>query len=274
MTIRNGGNNAHMFWTMLYDKCTDRDGKTPVSRCIEYGRPFNRFMPTLFYLDLFNEKIDSRYDDLFQQAWISNNNNSSYIKSGDTAIVFTKYKVDEAVKSTAPYIIVDRSRVYADDGTPIDRSWNTTFLKFADPTRGATNDQHSGRDAVIIRLAEVYLNAAEAYFRQGDRKKAADMLNVVRCRAAKPGCEEQMKCSENDVTIDFILDERARELGGEQLRWQDLKRTGKLVERVNAHNMLAHGNVQQYHLLRPIPLTTLDGVTNPDEFKQNPGYTN
>lgn len=41
-----------------------------------------------------------------------------------------------------------------------------------------------------------------------------------------------MKIAEADLDIDFILDERARELAGEQQRFFDLKRTGKLIERV------------------------------------------
>ena len=74
------------------------------------------------------------------------------------------------------------------------------------------------------------------------------------------------------VTLDFILDERARELAGEQLRWFDLKRTNKLVERVKALNPDGAQFIQSYHVLRPIPQTQIDAVNNKDEFKQNPGY--
>ena len=45
-----------------------------------------------------------------------------------------------------------------------------------------------------------------------------------------------MEIKPEQLTLDFILDERARELGGEQQRWFDLKRTGKLLERVKAYN--------------------------------------
>lgn len=64
---------------MCYDQVLDKDGKKPVTRSIEYGRSFNRYMPTLYYLNLFDEKMDARYDDVFQQAWICNNTNSTYI---------------------------------------------------------------------------------------------------------------------------------------------------------------------------------------------------
>ena len=69
------------------------------------------------------------------------------------------------------------------------------------------------------------------------------------------------------------LEERARELCGEQIRWFDLKRTNKLIEYVRLYNMDAKDNIQDYHMLRPIPQSQLDAITNKEEFKQNPGYT-
>ena len=71
----------------------------------------------------------------------------------------------------------------------------------------------------------------------------------------------------------FLLEERARELCGEQIRWFDLKRTNKLIEYVRLYNMDAKDNIQDYHMLRPIPQSQLDAITNKEEFKQNPGYT-
>ncbi|MFW5774311.1 MAG: RagB/SusD family nutrient uptake outer membrane protein, partial [Tangfeifania sp.] len=74
------------------------------------------------------------------------------------------------------------------------------------------------------------------------------------------------------MSLDYILDERARELAGELLRWPDLKRTGKLIERVKLYNPDGRDNIKDFHLLRPIPTTMIDRVSNKDEFKQNPGY--
>ena len=51
--IRNGGNNAHLIFCMKYD---DQPGMT---RTAEYGRPFNRYMPTRYLVDLFDEKKTS-----------------------------------------------------------------------------------------------------------------------------------------------------------------------------------------------------------------------
>ena len=74
------------------------------------------------------------------------------------------------------------------------------------------------------------------------------------------------------VTIDMILDERAREFMGEGLRWYDLKRTGKLIERAKAMNPWVGdlNFIQDHHLLRPIPLKEIDLSSN--GITQNPGY--
>ena len=81
-----------------------------------------------------------------------------------------------------------------------------------------------------------------------------------------------MEITAADVDLDFILDERGRELMGEVNRWYDLVRTGTLVERVTAHNRkaAAAGFLREHHSLRPIPQSQIDAVQN--EFPQNPGY--
>ena len=81
-----------------------------------------------------------------------------------------------------------------------------------------------------------------------------------------------MQILPTQVTLDFILDERARELCGEQLRWFDLKRTNRLLPRIQAMNPDASQFVKDFHLLRPIPQSQLDAVTNKGEFTQNQGY--
>lgn len=268
-----GNNPVHLFWVMCYDQVLDKNGKKPVTRSIEYGRGFNRYMPTAYYLDLFNEKIDSRYDDIFQQAWICNNNNSSYIAKGDTAIVFIKYSMSQEEQDKHNYIVIDRDKVYNADGSIKNRVQNVTFKKFLDPTRESVNYTGSKRHGVILRLAEMYLIAAEAELNMNHKKEGTEYINQIRRRAGKEGHKTEMEISQDELTLDFILDERARELGGEQQRWYDLKRTGKLLERVQKYNPDAKANIKDYHILRPIPQTQLDAVINKEEFKQNIGYS-
>ena len=81
-----------------------------------------------------------------------------------------------------------------------------------------------------------------------------------------------MEITADQLTLDFILDERALELAGEMFRWPDLKRTGKLIERVKKYNPNARANIREMHLVRPIPTQMIDRVTNKEEFRQNTGY--
>src|SRR5690606_21242764 len=109
----------------------------------------------------------------------------------------------------------------------------------------------------LARLGETYLIAAEAYFKAGDPGTAADRINVVRRRAAEPGFEDEMEIDAVEVDIDFILDERARELLGEYHRWFDLKRTGTLEEKNLEYNTvvkeLGSNPFAGGKLFRPIP---------------------
>jgi hypothetical protein len=258
-----GSNNGHLLFLMRYD---DQPG---VIRSIEYGRPFNRYMPTRSLLDLFNENIDSRYEGSFQQVWIANSSNRPEgMNIGDTAVYATK----QAIGGSPRYKLYDRNAVYNTDGLVKDNLHYVSLSKFMDPSRLSINEAQSAKDVFVIRFAELYMIAAEAQFNLGRSDSAAYYINIVRSRAAKPGQNAAMQITPADVSLDFILDERAREFAGEQLRWFDLKRTGKLFERIKALNPDVAPNIQSFHTIRPIPRTQLDAVTNRAEFTQNPGY--
>lgn len=121
------------------------------------------------------------------------------------------------------------------------------------------------RDMYYLRLAETYLLRAEAYLLNGDPVNAAADINVVRERSnASP-------VDPGNVDIDYILDERARELSWEEQRRLTLHRTGKLVERVRRFNDFNADEIQDFHALWPIPAGEIEANINAD-LQQNPGY--
>lgn len=128
-------------------------------------------------------------------------------------------------------------------------------------------------DQYMFRLAETYLLRAEAYLGMNEKGKAAVDINVVRARAKANPVDESL------VSIDYILDERIRELGIEEKRRLTLMRTGKLYERVMKYNPFyadhktngdGVGMLEKYNLW-PIPQSVIEA--NSDVvIEQNPGY--
>ena len=259
-----GSNDGHLFFTMKYDNLPR------MARITEYDRPFNRYMPTRALLDLYSS-ADSRYEGSFQEVWDACTGTGGVSIPGDTAVIATRSNYTGTPGGN--YVVYNRNDIY-DSATG--KVKNTlvypTLTKFLDPTRASFNEAQSSRDAFVIRFAELYLIAAEAQFKLGHSDSAAYYINFVRRRAAKPGQAAQMEVTGADISLDFILDERAREFAGEQLRWFDLKRTGKLIDRVKALNPDVAPNIQEFDTLRPIPQSELDAVTNRNVFTQNPGY--
>lgn len=271
--ISNGlGNSMHLYFLMKYD---DLPG---MQRDVANGRPYARFKPTNFVLnDLFDRQLDSRYTKSFKRVFYCNkpgtytiNGNSVNLKTGDTALYLADREYTPSELSQIKYNVWPPSkqneRVFP------------TLTKFLDPERKDINDQPGSRDLLFSRLAETYLTAAEALLMSGHPDEAADYINAVRRRAAVTGStpaeteanRQAMEITSAQLDIDFILDERARELLGEGARWLDLTRTGKLVDRVKKYNPVAAANIQPFHVLRPIPQEQIDRTSG--EFKQNDGY--
>ena len=107
------------------------------------------------------------------------------------------------------------------------------------------------------------------------------MINVLRTRAALKENQTPaeyaaavlaQQITSAQVTLDFILDERSRELFAEDCRWWDLSRTKTLVARVQQHNPEGASGVQSFNMLRPIPQSQIDLVTEGPAFPQNPSY--
>lgn len=303
--LNGNGNTAHMYFCSAYS-----EEHPAVKRVIEYGRPWSRERSTDYAINLFDESIDKRWEDCFISRWNVTENSvkedifSPFTKKmeekewtkGELAMIDPKRPwTREQVEAVWPVLVfqpeymreqIDPQKDVQSEQNP-NAEWpsNTRFtnykmyaylVKHLDPQRPEVNWTAGSRNVFVFRLADTYLLAAEAAFLSGNIQKAAAYMNEIRHRAAIPGYEADMEVKPSEITIDFILDERARELMGEMHRWYDLKRTGKLVERMNDPNIspATAGKFKDYHVLRPIPRDQLTNVSNPTEFTQNPGYGN
>lgn len=137
------------------------------------------------------------------------------------------------------------------------------------------------KDWPVMRYSETYLLRAEARFRQNNLTGAAEDINVIRDRAFKEYRTEinnstYGRVSGSDINIDFILDERARELIAEENRRMTLVRTNTLSSRILKNGDASPDNkiivgFKDYNTLLPIPLTEIQ--LNKDAIlEQNTGY--
>lgn len=260
----------HLYFTPRYDL------QPGMTRALQYDRPYPRYMATRFYFDLMqsNRWRDSRYDKSWRETYFANYAPTlpPGMKLGDTAYIVVPYVVPQSVKDSKPYKIIDINTFYDGENTIGNLQIYPKLKKYDDPNRASINASEGTRDIIEFRLAEMYLIAAEALMKESRKTEGLYYLNEVRKRAAWPGMVADMIVPEDSLTLDFLLNERALELGGERLRWADLKRTGKLIERVKLYNPRGRDNIQDKHLLRPIPSEMIDRLTNKAEFQQNPGY--
>lgn len=202
----------------------------------------------------------------------------------DGLSVFTPNWVMSAQeKADLPFWIVDPSDWFQADGRWVQPESNAmaTYTREIYPSLKKFSSleyvydrQYWMGDLPIIRLGEIYLVAAEAaLLYNNDANKAQGYVNAIRKRAAVTSRQGEMEVNASEVTLDFILVERGRELAGEQIRWYDLKRMGKLtsdyLRATNPDIQLFDANK---HQIRPIPQTFMDAIANPQEFAQNPGY--
>ena len=276
-------------------------GSNVTVRDVNNGRPFQRIRPnTRYIMDVAfaNRATDSRYEGTFQTVWLSNNVVNSVrgtngattprgtlINGVDTSIWMADRLVSSAERTRFKGIIFEPEHLNQPDKSPyyapFTASYYPSVRKFDDSTRVDMND-YSDRPYILFRFSELYLIAAEAAFKGGATlQDAANMINVLRTRAALKAnqtpaqyaaavADQQVTAAQ--ITLDFILNERSRELFAEDTRWWDLSRTKTLVARVKAYNTEAAAGVQDYNMLRPIPQSQIDLVTEGPKYPQNPGY--
>ncbi|WP_372776457.1 RagB/SusD family nutrient uptake outer membrane protein [Mangrovibacterium sp.] len=104
-----------------------------------------------------------------------------------------------------------------------------TNLTDAGEIASNTADGGVNTDFPLFRLADVYLMLAESVIRGGGGSSSAtalELVNELRARAYGDNFESDGRLSASDLTLNFILDERARELAWECTRRTDLIRFG------------------------------------------------
>ena len=180
----------------------------------------------------------------------------------------------------------------------------------ADETSVGMPNGATPRPFNILRFAELYFVAAEAAVKGATTEAgytARELMQVIRGRAGKwrlapyaykdygvdlsegklyaDHSQEMKDATPQDITIDYILDERFREFYGEGLRWFDLVRTQEWEQMAKTYHICGDGvgsaqqtktrTIEKHHYLRPIPVGQLDALQMTKEEKQayqNPGY--
>ncbi len=177
------------------------------------------------------------------------------------------------------------TRKMKDDSDPSIKNYNlpsTKKWKWVDSTFEQSDEDGQYNDLPYLRLAETYFLYAEALFKQGDSGEAAEWINKIRRRA------NVSEISGSDVSIDFILDERSRELITEENRRHTLIRLSQedggdersaaniFKTRVREYNEVSGRDGRGMDddvtpVLFPIPLSFIESNSG-NVIEQNPGY--
>lgn len=237
-----GGKGWLRCWGARYFDAKDPDNNSgmllvdSLGRGVSWMRPSNHILYDIWKEDP-NDMRNSKYN--IRRKWIYNNPASNY------------YLQEVQYHSNLDTLY----HIYP------------AFIKVEGLSLAGAANGRTFNDWPMMRLAETYLLRAEAYLRKGDNDKAADDINVVRGRA------KATPVTPDKVDLDYILDERLRELIVEEPRRLTLSRMGKLVERTKKYNGFETtvSTIEEKHALFPIPQKFIDANFG-TEIRQNPGY--
>lgn len=277
-------NNEEILWSIQYDKSLAGE----ISHTWDYPwgplvqgnddgvNKKNTLHPTEYLFTLFDDN-DTRFEGTFlnikttpYSGWILNPSGTPvqyyYPRTAAQIADVPNWRAEDPVNRNNTII------------SPIDPHWwdglnQTDYPALRKFDRVQLPNIQYTHDIYLARLGETYLIAAEAYLQSNNPGNALARVNSVRARAGADAV--------GSVDLDFILDERARELAGEGFRWLDLKRTGKLMEYTKVRNpdikTLVDGGTDpflgtggNFKILRPIPLSAIS--LDSGDYPQNPGY--
>ncbi len=270
------------------------------------------------------KSIDSRYDATFTLSYFTNwdksgnsepyviGANGSQIKPGESYFSWVSESDDSKINYTGadgklgfgemagrPDFVVAVNHI-SRKKYPI--NWKLGIYR-TDNAGGLGSKVNGGspRPWNIAKFSEFYLIGAEAAVKLGKNQDAKTLVNVLRARAGKQTycvnarapfaadhSAEMVAATPDQITIDFILDERSREFWGEGYRWFDLVRTQTWKKRASVYHIAGSGytdkdlqevkrDIPDGYYIRPIPQGQLDGMEMTEEEKtayQNPAYRN
>lgn len=250
-------NIMRRWWVNRYNDI--RTGtRTPITFSVENGgRGLGRFAVTKYALSLYGA-TDNRGSYHAWRLFYLMNNAASLPAGNNANIAATCATPGYTTGPAGARLGIDTVRLSINCSEPAPnataapnwpsiRKWDWAP---ADPADVQNSSNYN--DEIYLRLADTYLLLAEAQFRLGDLPGAATTINIIRARAnATPITAAQ-------VTIDFILDERSRELISEEHRRYTLLRTGKWFSRTQLYNVYAGAKITLRDTILPIPQSVID----------------
>jgi starch-binding outer membrane protein, SusD/RagB family len=231
------------------------NGKRPLQYTLERGgRGKSYFAPTKWWMDSYEPQDDRASNYILRKYFILRD--AAYNAPEPADILPSGYSYGDTIWTNWSQNITKDYRDRPD--WPYSRKGEGT-----DPNNMRASFQWT--DQVYLRLADTYLLKAEAQYKLNRPNDAAETINVIRARSkASP-------VTGADIDIDFILDERSRELFLEEERRFTLLRTRKWLERTAKYNFYGGELVSPRDTLFPIPQNVIDAnltLTMP----QNPGW--
>ncbi|HBE39794.1 MAG TPA: RagB/SusD family nutrient uptake outer membrane protein, partial [Bacteroidales bacterium] len=218
------------------------------------GRGKSYFTPTKWWIDSYEKQDERASNYILRKYFILRD--AAYNAPYPADLLPPGYKYGDTIRCKWDAEITRTSRSRPD--WPYTRKGEGT-----DPGNMAAD--FSWADQIYIRLAETYLLKAEAQLKLNRPGDAATTINVIRNRA------KATPITAADVTLDFILDERSREVFIEEERRFTLLRTRKFLERTALYNKCGGELLSGRDTLFPIPQTVIDAnLTKP--MPQNPGW--
>lgn len=247
------------WWGPDWWNIKDADGETNWLKDVLGGRPVGKIFPT----DYAANQIWN-----FKEDWSRDMRNSEYnmkreyFWTNPGSRFYGQQMTDENLGSKEDLFRVTLPQFMKSVAA-------THHGQFKDSKSGETHDNgRTYKDWYIMRLAETYLLRAEAYLLMNKNAEAAADINAIRKRA------NATSVTASDMSLDLILDERARELYMEEYRINTLMRMNKLTEYLMKYNpKVKQSGVKLGDHLNKLPIPNAEIEANKEGgLIQNPGY--